>query len=54
MPSLITNVKQAGLVLTTFGASNNDNRNIILQDKYNVDAKVIDGIIKYKSGFDAF
>ncbi|RIA87384.1 hypothetical protein C1645_777448 [Glomus cerebriforme] len=54
VPSLITNVKQAGLVLTTFGAANNDNRNIILQDKYKVDAKVIDGVIKYKSGFDAF
>jgi len=47
-------VKQAGLVLTTFGAANNDNRNIELQDKFKVDAKVIDGVIRYKGGSDAF
>ncbi|GBB88938.1 hypothetical protein RclHR1_15560002 [Rhizophagus clarus] len=51
VPSLIMNVKQAGLVLTTFGTTNNDN---ILQDKYKVDAKVTDGVIRYNSGFDAF
>ncbi|CAI2166042.1 19028_t:CDS:2 [Funneliformis geosporum] len=48
VPSLITNVKQAGLVLTTFGIANNDDHNIILQDKYKVDAKVINGVVIYK------
>ncbi|CAG8601874.1 21079_t:CDS:2 [Gigaspora margarita] len=49
VPSLITNVKQAGLILTTFGAANNDPRNIRIQEKYGVDAIVIDGVIKYNA-----
>ncbi|CAG8692263.1 6341_t:CDS:2, partial [Dentiscutata heterogama] len=42
VPSLITNVKQAGLILTTFGSANNDPRNIRIQERYGVDAMVID------------
>ncbi|CAG8459568.1 27087_t:CDS:2 [Dentiscutata erythropus] len=47
VPSLITNVKQGGLILTTFGSANNDPRNIRIQERYGVDAMVIDGVIKY-------
>ncbi|CAG8806675.1 3790_t:CDS:2, partial [Racocetra persica] len=49
VPSLITNVKQAGLILTTFGSANNDPHNIRIQEKYGVDAMVIDGVIKYNA-----
>ncbi|CAG8534348.1 4022_t:CDS:2, partial [Cetraspora pellucida] len=49
VPSLITNVKQAGLILTTFGSANNDPHNILIQEKYGVDAMVVDGVIKYNA-----
>ncbi|CAG8554771.1 11064_t:CDS:10 [Acaulospora morrowiae] len=38
VPSLITSIKQAGLILTTFGTANNDSRNIRIQERYGVDA----------------
>lgn len=50
VPALITNVKESGLILTTFGAANNESRNMRLQERYGVDAMMIDGVIKYSSG----
>ncbi|RHZ82191.1 hypothetical protein Glove_112g42 [Diversispora epigaea] len=54
VPSLITSVKQAGLILTTFGTANNDSHNIRTQERFGVDAIIIDGVIKYNSVRSAF
>ncbi|CAJ0839934.1 7032_t:CDS:2 [Entrophospora sp. SA101] len=49
VPSLITNIKQSGLILTTFGSSNNEPRNIKIQERYGVDTMVIDGVVKHSN-----
>ena len=49
VPPLITTIKSAGLVLATFGAANGIPANIVLQDRYNVDAVVYEGSIRVKS-----
>ncbi|KAG9303986.1 hypothetical protein G9A89_005896 [Geosiphon pyriformis] len=54
VPSLITNVKEGSLILTTFGSANNDSRNIRIQERYGVDAMMINGVINYHNALDAF
>ncbi|KAF9110494.1 phosphate system positive regulatory protein pho81, partial [Mortierella sp. AM989] len=41
VPSLITNIKESGLVLTSFGASNKDQTLVQIQKDYGVDAFMI-------------
>ncbi|CAG8568265.1 9275_t:CDS:2 [Ambispora gerdemannii] len=54
VPTLITNVKKAGLMLITFGSANNDYRNTRIQERYGVDAIMIDGVIKYDNRQNVF
>ncbi|CAG8533496.1 12469_t:CDS:2 [Ambispora leptoticha] len=54
VPTLITNVKKAGLMLITFGSANNDSCNMRLQERYGVDAIMIDGVIKYDNRQNVF
>ncbi|CAG8537801.1 10627_t:CDS:2 [Paraglomus brasilianum] len=52
VPSLITYAKEAGLILTTFGTSNNDPPNVRLQIRYGVDALMVDGVIRYNGSLN--
>ncbi|GAB5588128.1 phosphate system positive regulatory protein pho81 [Umbelopsis nana] len=47
VPSLIPNVKESGLILTTFGPANADPHNVKVQERYGVEAMVINGITRY-------
>ncbi|KAH8554290.1 hypothetical protein BGW37DRAFT_518024 [Umbelopsis sp. PMI_123] len=47
VPSLITNVKESGLILTTFGPANVNPQNVKVQERYGVEAMIINGITRY-------
>ncbi|KAL1917087.1 uncharacterized protein VTP21DRAFT_5285 [Calcarisporiella thermophila] len=49
VPPLISTIKEAGLVLVTFGEANNEPRNVRLQEQYQVDACVVDGVIRFSN-----
>ncbi|OZJ04337.1 hypothetical protein BZG36_02387 [Bifiguratus adelaidae] len=49
VPSLITNVKESGLILTTFGEANNDAVYRDIQERFGVDAMLVDGIMTFSN-----
>ncbi|GAA5815097.1 hypothetical protein MFLAVUS_008603 [Mucor flavus] len=49
IPSLISNIKESGLVLVTFGDANQNPECIEIQKKQGVDAIMIDGLVHYNS-----
>ncbi|KAJ1973988.1 phosphate system positive regulatory protein pho81, partial [Dimargaris xerosporica] len=53
VPALITTVKQSGLVLATFGSSQDDAIGLATQRTHGVDAALVDGVFHYNHGSDA-
>jgi len=54
VPALITTIKNAGLILATFGPANGIPANIALQERHNVDAVVQEGSIRVKTHAEWF
>lgn len=49
MGTLITTIKESGLMLVTYGNANTNPLNVKLQEKCGVDAIICDGIFRHKS-----
>lgn len=47
IPSLISNIKESGLVLVTFGDMNQDPKCVEIQKRQGVDAFMINGLVHY-------
>ncbi|KAF7721722.1 phosphate system positive regulatory protein pho81 [Apophysomyces ossiformis] len=49
VPSLIQNIKESGLILVTFGAVNSDVRYRRIQERYGVDAMIINEVVHFNT-----
>ncbi|KAJ3009142.1 ADP-ribosylation factor protein 3 [Thoreauomyces humboldtii] len=49
-PVLIKTIKESGLLLATYGQTNNNPSNVSVQDQYGVDAVIVSGVFKLRSG----
>lgn len=49
-PRLVRVVKESGLVCVSYGALNNENRNVELQAKEGIDAVIVDNVLAIRKG----
>jgi len=50
-PIIVQTIKEAGLVLCTYGLANNDLTNVELQERLGVDAVIVDRVVSIAKRF---